>query len=218
MKKTTLSLLLLSSLISCSSITYKQSFDDQAHPIKSLVVLPIINKTTAADASNLYLSTLAEPLSNKGYYVYPMEITNEVFQKEGIVSGEQLSQVNPQKYRELFGADAALSVTIHEWDTSYLVVSSKIRVALEFTIISCRTGKVLWSQKKQKIILPNNHQPHRKSLGGLVGNLLSTALATAMTDYLSITRELNREILLVLPLGPYHRNYLNKPQELSNRQ
>ena len=192
-------------IFGCSTRGKKLSVKDYKGPI-SIVVLPIINKSTAADAPNLYLSTLAEPLSNRGYYVYPIEITNQVFIEEGVTSGRQLEQVPVKRYKKLFGADAMLGVTIKSWDTTYVVIASNISVELDCQLISTKTGKVLW-RKLKRIDIPIESQA---SSNNLLVNLIDVALTTAAIDYVSIARKLNKQIFRELPPGRYHIKYNSK--------
>ena len=66
----------------------------------SILVLPPINESTAADAKEYYSSTIAEPLSFAGYYVFPIEIVNEVLKQEGIYDTELIVDLDPSKFKE----------------------------------------------------------------------------------------------------------------------
>jgi hypothetical protein len=118
----------------------------------SMVVLPIINKSTSSEAPLLYVSTVAEPLANSGFYVFPIDITNDFFKREGITLGDQLKGIAPTKYMQMFGTDSVLSVTIHKWDTNYFVVGGNVTVELECVITSTKSSNVLWSQRKTYVV------------------------------------------------------------------
>ena len=186
---------------SCATSKREQFPEMYSERPLSIVVLPITNNTTAADSSGLYLSTIAEPLSNMGYYVYPIEITNKIFIEQGITSGAELKNVPAQKYRKLFGADAALSVTINKWDTSYFVFGGNVTVDLDCKIISTKTGRVLWSKYDQISV------PIQEDSGNLVVNALVVAIKTAAIDYVPIAKRLNKRIFDRLPAGKYSRDY-----------
>ena len=83
---------------------------------KSVLVLPAINHSTAADAPNLYSSTIAQPLANAGFYVLSTEVTRKFLENEGLTTGDQLAAVPYKKFLEAFGADAVLFVTIEKWE------------------------------------------------------------------------------------------------------
>ena len=102
--KFTLTLFSLIILTGCAVITTKgEAFPEMyiEKPV-SILVLPPINESTAADAKEYYSTTIAEPLSFAGYYVYPIEVINEILKKEGIYDTELISDLNPSKFREYF--------------------------------------------------------------------------------------------------------------------
>ena len=167
----------------------------------SITVLPITNNTTAADSSNLYLSTLAEPLSNMGYYVFPIEITNEIFVREGISSGKQLENIPATRYRELFGTDTVLSISINKWNTSYLVLAGNVSVELECKITSTKTGEILWSKSGEISI------PIQENSGNPLIDVIMIAVKTAAVDYVPVARRLNEKIFNRLPAGKYSNHY-----------
>ena len=167
----------------------------------SITVLPIINNTTAADSSNLYISTLAEPLSNMGYYVFPIEITNEIFVREGVTSGKQLENVPAQRYRKLFGTDTVLSISINKWNTSYMVLAGNVSVELECKITSTKTGEILWSKSGEVSV------PIQENSGNPMLDIIMVAVKTAAIDYVPIARRLNKRIFNRLPAGKYSNDY-----------
>ena len=121
-----LAFLVLGLLLSgCASYVTKEEFAPDMyteHPV-SILVLPPINKTTAADAKEYYATTVAEPLTNSGYYVFPMEVVYDILQQEGLFDTETMLNIPVQKFKEYFDADAVLYVTLLEWDTQYFITS-----------------------------------------------------------------------------------------------
>lgn len=59
----------------------------------AILVLPPINQTSAANAKEYYSTTIQEPLSFTGYYVFPYEVTAEILKMEGIYDAELLTDV-----------------------------------------------------------------------------------------------------------------------------
>jgi hypothetical protein len=49
-----------------------------------------------------------------------------------------------EKIREIFGADATLYITIDKYGSSYLVISSEVRVTASARLIDNKTGITLW--------------------------------------------------------------------------
>jgi len=203
-----LKLLLVGSLILLMSGCVSNTTKGQAYPEMynekpvAILVVPAINRSTAADAPILYGSTISEPLSNAGFYVLPIELTDRFLRNEGLAEGEVLKDIPPQKFAEPFGADAVLYVTIDKWDTNYYVIGGNVTVGASFLMKSSKTGATLWSYQDE---IPVNTSGD--SGGGLLAALIATAIATGMQDYVPVARNVNLMTLKSIPYGKYHNNY-----------
>ena len=175
----------------------------------SIFVVPAINHSTAADAPILYESTINEPLSNAGFYVLPIEVTDRFLRNEGLADGELLIDVPPQKFAEHFGADAVLYVDIKKWDTNYYVIGGNVVVGASFLMKSCKTGQTLWSYQDEIPVDTSG-----SSQGGLLAAVIATAIATSMQDYVPVARNVNLMTLKSIPFGKYH-NMHGKDQSQS---
>jgi hypothetical protein len=191
----------------CSSVQSKPVTLEERYPLlfqegpNSILVLPAINLTTAADASDYYAVTIAQLLSSKGYYVMPQEITTEILRAEGITDGQQLLQIPMQKFGQLFGADAVLFVQIREWDTNYYVIGGNVTVSADYELKSTRSGETLWNNSARQVVDTSGDSNNG---GGLIGALIATAIQTAVQDYMPIAQRVNAYALAPLPLGLYH--------------
>lgn len=168
---------------------------------KTVLVLPAVNHGTAADAPNLYSSTIAQPLSDSGFYVLSTEITKKFLDNEGLNTGEQLIAVPPQKFAETFGADAVLYVTIERWDTNYYVLGGNVKVRLSYKLKSCKTGALLWAYDNEVVVNTSGDSNN----GGLLAALIATAINTSTQDYVPIARKVNYLALSNIPFGGYHK-------------
>ncbi|MBI5062222.1 MAG: DUF799 family lipoprotein [Desulfatitalea sp.] len=110
----------------------------------SIIIMPPINESTAADAKEYYGTTVQEALSYWGYYVFPYEITADVMKMEGIYDAELLANMPLAKFREYFGADAVLFTTIRKWDVQYLILSSTLTVSIDAELKSTQSDQTLW--------------------------------------------------------------------------
>lgn len=167
----------------------------------SLLVLPAINHSTAAEAPIYYAASIAQPLSEQGYYVLPIPVTNAMLEQAGISDGAQLLAVPPQKFGQMFGADAILFVTIDTWDTSYYVVGGNVTVGLTFRMVSTKTGADLWNFRNQVVV---NTGGNSNNQAGLLGAIIETAIKTAQQDYFPIAQQVNYGSIMVLPYGKFH--------------
>ena len=192
-------------LASCAEMETKS----QAYPLmytdaqpKTLLVVPAINKSTAADATDLINATLTMPFADAGYYVLPIAIASEVFALEGITDGSQIAALPMSVFAKNFGADSVLFVTINKWDTNYIVIASNVTVGMSYVLMSTLTNEVLWSYDAELVINPNQN-----SSGNILADLIVTALSTAAQDYIPIARQVNANAVVTLPFGRYHPKY-----------
>ena len=167
---------------------------------KTVLVLPAINHSTAADAPYLYSSTIAQPLANSGFYVLSTEVTQKFLDNEGLNTGDQLASVPPQKFGKIFGADAVLYVTIDKWDTNYYVLGGNVKVGISYKLRSTKTGEELWAYANELVMDTGGDS----NGGGLLGALIATAIKTSTQDYVPIARRVNYVALNTIPFGGYH--------------
>lgn len=165
----------------------------------AILVVPAINHSTAADSPILYSSTINEPLSNAGFYVLPIEVTNRFLRNEGFSDGESLKDIPPQKFAEPFGADAVLYVNIEVWDTNYYVIGGNVTVSTEYQLKSCKTGETLWNYYGEMVVNTGGD-----SGGGILAAIIATAVATSMQDYVPIAIKINQAALKTVPYGKYN--------------
>jgi len=198
--------ILLIFLLGCGTVkvTKQEAFPSMytAEKPTSILVVPAVNKTTAADAAQLYATTIAKPLAESGYYVFSIPFIQQFFNREGIVDGTQINNIPPAKFKELFGADAVLFVTINQWDTNYYVVGGNVTVGAHFKLVSTSSNQTLWQYNDVYV-----HNTSGDSGGGIIGALISTAIATAATDYVSVANVVNTNIINSMPLGKYHSRH-----------
>jgi len=201
--------LLLIVLGGCASKITKEEFAPAMyteHPV-SILVLPPINKTTAADAKEYYATTVAEPLTNSGYYVFPMEVVYDVLQQEGLFDTETMLNVPPQKFGEFFGADAVLYVTLLEWDTHYFITSGNVTVKAACELKSTHTGNTIWFYDEAVEVNTTGESGGAGGLAGLLIKAVTTAVKTATQDYVPVARDASAKIFLAMPFGKYNKEF-----------
>lgn len=185
-------------------ISKKEAYPDMYNkPPTSLLVLPPINQTTAADAKEYYATTIAQPLSYKGYYVFPIEVVSEVLKQEGIYETELLLNTPTSLFKEHFGADAVMFILINQWDTNYYVIGGNVTVGIGYILKDTETGDVIW-QFSDKVVVDTTGQNHAGGLVGLIAAAVETAVKTAMQDYVPVAQRVNLIALNCMPYGKYH--------------
>jgi len=178
----------------------------------SILLLPPINETTAADAKEYYSTTLQEPISFSGYYVFPYEVTSEVLKMEGIYDAELLKDLSVTKFREYFGADAVLFTTIKKWDISYIVIASNLTVSIDCELKSTKSEQVLWSYNGT-VVIDLSGGGSGGSVVGLIAKSIVTAINTATADYVPYARVANYRAIGSVPYGKYHKGYLQDKEQ-----
>ncbi len=192
-------------LIGCTGAqfeTKKEAFPamyDDRQPL-SIVVVPAINNTTAVEASNYFNVTITEPLSNFGYYTMPVEIVRDIFLKEGVVDSTMIKGLPASIFRKNFGADAVLFVTINKWDTTYAVLAANVVVELEYVMLSTDTNEIIWQYSASQVV-----DTTADATGFILMDILSTAVKTAVTDYVPIAQTANYQAFVALPHGQYSK-------------
>jgi hypothetical protein len=177
----------------------------------SILILPPMNESTAADAKDYYATTIQEPLSFCGYYVFPYEVTTEILKMEGLYDSELLRSIPLAKFREYFGADAVLFTTIKKWNLSYLVLASTLTVSIDCELKSTKSDQILW-RYNGTVVVDLSGGSSGGGIIGLVVKAVATAVASAAADYVPHARTANYRALSTMPYGKHHPQYM-KDQE-----
>jgi len=177
----------------------------------SILILPPINESTAAEAKEYYSTTIEEPLSYWGYYVLPFELTSELLKMEGIYDTELYRNVPLAKFREYFGADAVLFTTIKKWNLTYVVLAANLTVSIDCELKSTKTDKTLWKYNGT-VVVDLSGGSSGSGIAGLIAKAIVTAAQSAAADYVPHARTANFRALRALPFGKYH-NLFMKDQE-----
>ncbi|MGR2663799.1 DUF799 domain-containing protein [Chromobacterium haemolyticum] len=151
--------------------SYDYTAYKQSRP-RSILVLPPLNESPEVAASLSMLSQVTMPLAEAGYYVLPVTLVEETFKQNGMGTASDIHGVAPAKLKEIFGADAALYVTVSKYGTSYSVISSDTIVSASAKMVDLKTGAVLWTGSASA----SNNEGNNNNSGGLVGILVTAAL------------------------------------------
>lgn len=139
---------------------------------RSIVVLPPVNDSPEVNASNSVYAQVTYPLAEAGYYVLPVAVVGETFKQNGLTSAADIHAVDIQKLDEIFGADAALYVTISNYGATYTVLNSVVVVSVKAKLVSVKNGNVLWSGQASA----SNNEGGNSGGGGLIGALVAAAV------------------------------------------
>lgn len=135
---------------------------------RSILVLPPLNKSPDVNATYSLLTHATMPLAEAGYYVFPVGLVDETFKQNGFTSAVDIQTIAPAKLREIFGADAVLSIIVTEYGVSYRVVDSVVTVSADAKLVDLETGNLLW----QGSATASSAEEQNNSGGGLTGALV----------------------------------------------
>ncbi|WP_461210336.1 GNA1162 family protein [Desulfocurvus sp. DL9XJH121] len=173
----------------------------------SILILPPMNESTAADAKQYYSTTIQEPLAQNGYYTFPMPVTDEILRREGVYDTELLYNMPVTKFKEYFGADAVLFTTIRKWDLMYAVIAGNLTVSFDSEIRSTTSDRVLWKYNGT-VVVDLSGGSGGGGLFGLVVKAVVTAVNCAAADYVPYARMANYQSFAAMPAGKYHTRHM----------
>jgi len=159
-------------LTGCASVEpYNYSALKQEAP-RSILVLPPMNSSVEVNAPYSYLSTISQPLAEKGYYVFPVSVVDTFLKENGLPTPAEMNGIALDKIDEVIGADAVLYVDIQDWGQKFQVLSSVTVVQGHIKLVSVKTGALLWDS-----VISAQYNPNNNSGGGLVGALVGAVVS-----------------------------------------
>ena len=204
-------LFVLSVLFALTGCAAKKDYSAYyAHEPRSILVVPALNETTEVDAQSVYMTTVSRPLAERGFYVFPVHLTELLLRDLGLPEAGLVQQLPLERFREYFGADAVLFVTITDWSNKYIVVQSSTVVTVSFVLKDTRTGTVLWETTQSA------QRDSGNGGGGLIGMLVAAAVTYAINqmtdiDYRPLALQANTLAFGIpgvgLPAGPYSPDF-----------
>jgi len=190
----------------CATLPDHTNF--RRHRPRSILVLPPLNESTAVEATYGYLSTVTLPLAEMGYYVFPVAVIDLFMKENGMPTAGEMHQAPLDKIRQIIGADAVLYVTVEQYGTKYVVISSNTIVRVRARLVDTRTRTLLWEGKA-------NAQQGSGGSGSLLADAIAAVIHQAVSTATDKAHDVSRtaNIMLLtdekygLLYGPYHPKY-----------
>ncbi len=197
-------LILLLLFVSCATPYNYENF--RAAKPRSLLILPPVSHSTDVRATYSYLSTVTMPVAEKGFYVFPVALIDQMMKENGMPSANEMHQASVKKIREIINPDAILYLTLERYGTSYVVVDSQTTVTVSGKMISTVTGEVIWEGRASA------NDGSGSSGGGVAGILISAMIKQAVNSSFdqahNIAPQANQQLFhnenSGLLNGPYH--------------
>jgi hypothetical protein len=171
-------------------------------------VLPPLNESTTVEGTYGYLSTVTRPIAERGYYVFPVAVTDQFMKDNGLPTAGEMQDAPLAKFAEIIGADAVLFLKLERYGSSYQVVKSTTNVVVRAKLVDTRTGILLWEGRGVG---------HQSSAN--LNNPIATLIAAAVTQAINsktdnahnVSRMANENLFAAkgtgLPYGPYSPKY-----------
>jgi hypothetical protein len=204
-------------LSGCAS--QKKSFDyaafRESNP-RSIVILPPLNHSPDVRATYSFYTTVTMPVAEAGYYVFPIALVDQTFKENGLPTPGEMHQASLNKLREVFGADAALYITVTQYGSVYSVIDSSVIVSANADLIDLKTGKLLWTGTASA----SSSEGENKGGGSITGILINAIVKQILGNIGDQGRSIasvtsNRLFSLsengILP-GPRSPDYLTHPR------
>ncbi|MCT4599324.1 MAG: DUF799 domain-containing protein [Marinifilaceae bacterium] len=167
----------------------------------SILIMPPMNTTNKIDAKDFLYASLAKPLCNLGYYVFPPILTLDFLKSESAYNSEIFIESDLKKFHQYIGADAILFTKIKEWDKNAL--SGLVVVSVDYILKSTQTNEILFTNT---IRFEVDNTPD-KSSGSIIADMIGTAVGTALTSQMRVARTCVDQGLRVMPYGKYSPKY-----------
>lgn len=178
----------------------------QAEAPRSILVVPALNNTADVTASDWFLSTISEPFSNRGYYVFPANMVRGVLNDSGLSDAGLVHSADARRLQALFGCDSVLFININKWDAKYMVISTTTEVQFDYELRSCKTNATLWKNNQSISYTPqgaNSGNP----LAALIADAIMAAIEKGKPNYMPLARQANFAAAATpdhgLPPGPF---------------
>ncbi|MSN96690.1 hypothetical protein F1B92_05870 [Campylobacter sp. FMV-PI01] len=178
-------------------------------PRSILVVMPT-NESIEVKGPAAVLSQAIMPLSEAGYYVFPVALVNDTFKNNGVYEASDIANISISKLREIFGADAALYINIEKYGSSYAILNSSTTVQANARLIDLKTSQQIW--EKRVIVSENSSSGNQGILGMLITAAVSQIANTVSDAGYNLSSYANAMLFATncndcILFGPYSPKY-----------
>jgi hypothetical protein len=143
---------------------------------RSILVLPPKNHSTDVRGTYSFLATVTSPIAEKGFYVFPVALVDQMMKDNGLPSADEMHQASLRKIKEIINPDAVLYITLENYGSKFVVVQSQTTVTANASLVSTATGEVLWQGRVHKAVASSD------SGGGLGGLIVSAMVSQAINS------------------------------------
>jgi len=172
----------------------------------SILVVPPLNNTLSVNAPEFFLSTVARPFGNRGYYIFPSYMVRKILEENGLSDAGLVHSTEPTRLGRLFGCDSVLLIKINRWDSQYILLTTTTTVSFDYEIKSCKTNLVLW-QGTQTMQYRPSQSNSGNAMADLIASAVTAAIQKAAPNYIPLAQQANLFVTIAapnaLPAGPF---------------
>lgn len=196
----------------CATVPKKDYSAFQAADPHSILIIPVVNRSVDVNAPDYFLSTLTIPVAERGYYVFPVDMVKHLLENDGLADADLVHNSDTMKLCSMFGADSVLYVSIERWDAKYMVLTTQVTVDFDYNLKDCKTGGVIWTERKGMVYSPQQNHSSGNPLADLVAMALTAAITKGAPNYMPMSQQVNNAVFAYpkgrgLPAGPYLPEY-----------
>jgi hypothetical protein len=140
----------------CASLPPKDYSLYETHMPRSILVLPPINQTSEVNANYSFYTQTTRPIAEMGYYVFPVVLVDQFFKENGVTVADEMHHIPLDKLYEVFGADAVLYITVEQYGSKYVVLSSNTIIVASATLVDSRSGETIWQGRVNHVQAGNS--------------------------------------------------------------
>lgn len=174
---------------------------------KTILLIYPWNRSKNQYASEMYLINIAKELSQRGYYVIPTMLTIDKHKQDTMFSAEYIKGSETGRFKEEFGADAVMFVTIYSLNKPWW--STNINSVAEYTLFSTTTTDTLFYRRADF----NYDSPIPSYKPAKTDN--SYEMDQRTIPLFGTCFQMQRSVFMDFPYGPYHKNYLKDQEKFS---
>jgi hypothetical protein len=152
---------------------------------RSILVLPPKNQSTDIRGTYSFLSTVTMPIAEKGFYIFPVSVIDQMMKENGLPSADEMHQVSLKKIKEIINPDAILYITLEQYGSKFVLLQSQTSVVASGRLVSAVSGDVIWQGRVAKVISSSDGG------GGLGGMLVSAMVSQAVNSTTDHARDVS---------------------------
>ena len=94
------------------------------------------------------------PLAERGYYVFPVAVLDQLMKDNGLPTAGEMHAVSPAKLGEITGADAVLYIVLHQYGSKFLLLGTTTSVEVSARLVDSQSGRCCGKARRSRSRVP----------------------------------------------------------------